>query len=45
MKVEINEQLKQWVLFYGNNATVEKPKILRQMLLDTAKELVKRYER
>lgn len=45
MKVEINEQLKQWILSYGNNATVEKPKILREMLLDTAKELVKRYER
>ena len=44
MKVEVNELLKQWVMYYGNIATVERPKKLRQMILDTAKKLVEKYE-
>ena len=44
MKVEVNEMLKQWVMFFGNIATVEKPQILRTMILDTARQLVQKYE-
>lgn len=44
MKVEVNEMLKQWVMFFGNIATVEKPQTLRSMILDTAKQFVQKYE-
>jgi len=43
MKVEVNDMLKQWVMFFGNIATVEKPQHLRTMILDTAKQLVQKY--
>ena len=45
MKVEVNELLKQWIMYYGNIATVEQPKKLRQMILETAKQLVEKYEK
>ena len=45
MKVEVNELLKQWVMYYGNIATVEQPKKLRQMILETAKSIVNKYEK
>ena len=44
MKVEVNDLLKQWVMYYGNIATVEQPKKLKQMVLETAKALVQKYE-
>ena len=45
MKVAVNELLKQWVMYYGPIAEVLKPAKLRKMVLDSAKELVKLYER
>jgi predicted DNA-binding transcriptional regulator YafY len=45
MKVEVNELLKQWIMYYGNIATVQQPKKLRQMILETAKKLVEKYEK
>ena len=45
MNVAINDMLKQWVLFYGTIAEVQKPAKLRQMMLDSARELVKMYEK
>ncbi len=45
MKVEVNELLKQWIMYYGNIATVEQPKKLKQMILETAKKLVEKYEK
>lgn len=45
MNVAINDTLKQWVLSYGPIAEVQKPAKLRQMMLDSAKELVKMYEK
>lgn len=45
MKVAVNELLKQWVMYYGSIAEVLKPAKLRQMVLDSAKDLVKLYER
>ena len=45
MKVEVNELLKQWIMYYGIIATVEQPKKLRQMILETAKKLVEKYEK
>ena len=45
MKVAVNERLKQWVMYYGSIAEVLKPAKLRQMVLDSAKELVGMYER
>ena len=45
MKVAVNELLKQWVMYYGSIAEVLKPAKLRQMVLDSAKDLVKMYER
>ena len=44
MNVEVNDMLKQWVMFFGNIATAEKPQKLRNMILDTAKQLVQKYE-
>ena len=44
MNVEVNDMLKQWVMFFGNIATVEKPQNLRTMILETAKQLVQKYE-
>ena len=44
MNVAINDMLKQWVLFYGPIAEVLKPAKLRQMMLNSAKELVGMYE-
>lgn len=43
MTVAVNDLLKQWVLHYGPIAKVQKPAKLRQMLLDSAMELVKLY--
>ena len=45
MKVAVNDLLKQWVMYYGSIAQVLKPAKLRQMVLDSAKDLVKLYER
>jgi predicted DNA-binding transcriptional regulator YafY len=45
MKVEVNELLKQWIMYYGNIATVQQPEKLRQMILETAKKLVEKYEK
>jgi predicted DNA-binding transcriptional regulator YafY len=45
MKVAVNGLLKQWVMYYGSIAKVLKPAKLRQMVLDSAKELVNLYER
>ncbi|MBQ2560639.1 MAG: WYL domain-containing protein [Fibrobacter sp.] len=45
MKVAVNELLKQWVMYYGPIAEVLKPAKLRQMVLESAKDLVKLYER
>ncbi|MBR3070987.1 WYL domain-containing protein [Fibrobacter sp.] len=45
MKVEVNELLKQWIMYYGNIATVEQPKKLKQMILETAKSIVNKYEK
>lgn len=44
MNVAVNDLLKQWVLHYGPIANVLKPAKLRQMLLDSARELVKLYQ-
>ena len=44
MTVAVNDLLKQWVMYYGPIAEVQKPAKLRQMVLDTAKELVRMYE-
>lgn len=44
MKVEVNDLLKQWVMFFGNIAYVEKPKLLQKMILETARDLVAQYE-
>lgn len=43
MNVAVNDLLKQWVLHYGPIAKVQRPAKLRQMLLDSARELVKLY--
>ena len=45
MNVAVNDMLKQWVMYYGPIAEVLKPAKLRQMLLDSAKDLVKLYEK
>ena len=45
MNVAVNALLKQWVMYYGSIAEVLKPAKLRQMVLDSAKELVGMYER
>ena len=45
MKVAVNGLLKQWVMYYGSIAEVLKPAKLRKMVLDSAKDLVKLYER
>ena len=45
LKVEVNDLLKQWVMFFGNIAHVEKPKSLQKMILETAKDLVAQYDR
>ena len=45
MNVAINDQLKQWIMFYGPIAEVLKPAKLRKMMLDSAKELVWMYEK
>lgn len=45
MKVAVNGLLKQWVMYYGSIAEVLKPAKLRQMVLESAKDLVKLYER
>ena len=45
MKVAVNGLIKQWVMYYGPIAEVLKPAKLRQMVLDSAKDLVKMYER
>ena len=45
MNVAVNDLLKQWVMYFGPIAEVLKPVKLRQMVLDSAKELVKVYER
>jgi predicted DNA-binding transcriptional regulator YafY len=45
MNVAVNDLLKQWVMYFGPIAEVLKPAKLRQMVLDSAKELVKVYER
>lgn len=45
MKVAVNGLLKQWIMYYGSIAEVLKPAKLRQMVLDSAKDLVKLYER
>ena len=45
MNVAVNDMLKQWVMYYGPIAEVLKPTKLRQMLLDSAKDLVKLYEK
>lgn len=45
MNVAVNGLLKQWVMYYGSIAEVLKPAKLRQMILDSAKELVGLYER
>jgi len=45
MNVAVNGLLKQWVMYYGSIAEVLKPAKLRQMVLDSAKDLVKLYER
>ena len=44
LEAEVNESLKQWVLCHGANAEVKKPMALRQMLLDSAKAMVRLYE-
>ena len=44
MTVAINDLLKQWVMYFGPIAEVLKPARLRQMVLDSAKELVGMYE-
>ncbi len=43
MNVAVNDLLRQWVLHYGPTAKVLKPAKLRQMILDSATELVKLY--
>ena len=45
MNVAVNGLLKQWVMYYGSIAEVLKPAKLRQMVLDSAKELVGMYEK
>ena len=45
MNVAVNGLLKQWVMYYGSIAEVLKPAKLRQMVLDSAKELVGLYEK
>ncbi len=45
MNVAVNGLLKQWVMYFGPIAEVLKPAKLRQMVVDSAKELVKVYER
>ena len=45
MNVAVNGLLKQWVMYYGSIAEVLKPAKLRQMVLDSAKELVNLYEK
>ena len=45
MNVAVNALLKQWVMYYGSIAEVLKPAKFRQMVLDSAKELVRVYER
>lgn len=45
MKVAVNGLLKQWVMYYGSIAEVLKPAKLRKMVLESAKDLVKLYER
>jgi predicted DNA-binding transcriptional regulator YafY len=44
MQVNVNDLLKQWVMFFGNIAHVEKPKSLQQMILETAKGMVAQYK-
>ena len=44
MNVAVNDLLKQWVMYFGPIAEVLKPAKLRQMVLDSAKELVGMYE-
>ena len=41
---KVNEALVKWVMFFGNIAYVEKPKALQQMILESAKSIVARYE-
>lgn len=45
MNVAVNGLLKQWVMYFGPIAEVLKPANLRQMVLNSAKDLVKLYER
>lgn len=45
MNVAVNGLLKQWVMYFGPIAEVLKPAKLRQMILDSAKELVGMYEK
>ncbi|SIO39495.1 YafY family protein [Fibrobacter sp. UWB11] len=45
MKVEVNDLLKQWVMYYGNIATVKQPEELKRMIRETAKKLVEKYEK
>jgi len=45
MKVAVNSLLKQWVMYYGSIAEVLKPAKLRKMVLESAKDLVKLYEK
>lgn len=44
MNVAVNDLLKQWVLHYGPIAKVLRPAKLRQMVLDSATELLKLYD-
>lgn len=44
MNVAVNGLLKQWIMYFGPIAEVLKPAKLRQMVLDSAKELVGMYE-
>lgn len=43
MKVEVNELLKQWVMYYGPIAEVLKPDSLKQMICESAQQLVCLY--
>lgn len=43
IKGEVNDYLKQWVMFFGDIAYVEKPKSLQRMIRDTAKKMAARY--
>jgi predicted DNA-binding transcriptional regulator YafY len=44
MNVAVNGLLKQWIMYYGSIAEVLKPAKLRQMVLDSARDMVKMYE-